>query len=196
MMNSSGEDVFESERDRVMDAADEHGRPSPPSDAGEGETLVGFLEFQRATFAWRCRGLLIDELHVTVAASSMTLAGMLKHLAFVEDYWFSEWLAGSPPRPPWSEVDWDAEPDWDWTSALNDDLDSLWARWDEAVSRSRTIVSTMLLHGDLGQPAKKRGEGGESPSLRWILAHMVEEYARHNGHADLIRESIDGVTGE
>ena len=108
-----------------MTDLDEQGRPKPPSAGDEAATLVGFLEFQRATFAWKCAGLDAAGLETKVAASSMTLGGMLKHLALVEDWWFSEWLAGRPPGPPWDTGDFDADPDWDWHSPAADTPEQL-----------------------------------------------------------------------
>ena len=179
-----------------MPEIDEHGRPEPPDAAGETDTLIGFLEFQRATFAWKTAGLDAAGLAATVAVSTMTLGGMLKHLALVEDWWFSQWLRGNTPAAPWDTVDWDADADWDWHSAAGDTPDQLHAIWEENVGRSRQCVSEALAEGDMGQLAKRTNKDGGSPSMRWIVTHMIEEYARHNGHADLIREFVDGQTGE
>jgi uncharacterized damage-inducible protein DinB len=175
---------------------DEQGRPEPPAAAGETATLLGFLEFLRATLAWKCAGLDAAGLRATVAASSMTLGGMLKHLAYVEDDWFTRDLAGRDRPPPWDAVDWQADPDWDWHSAANDTPEQLRALWQEAMARSRAVVTEALAGGGLSQLARRPWPDGQAPSLRWILVHMIEEYARHNGHADLIRERIDGVAGD
>jgi uncharacterized damage-inducible protein DinB len=179
-----------------MTDVDEQGRPEPPLAADETATLEGYLEYQRATLAWKCHGLDATGLNATVAASSMTLGGMLKHLALVEEWWFSEWLHGRDPEPPWDEVDWDADHDWDWHSAVEDSPEQLLALWQDAVARSRALVTEALDDGGLARLAQRTWPDGRAPSLRWILCHMIEEYARHNGHADLIRESIDGRTGE
>jgi uncharacterized damage-inducible protein DinB len=179
-----------------MTELDEHGRPEPPLAADETGTLLGFLDYQRATFAWKCGGLDAAGLSATVGASTMTLGGMLKHLALVEDSWFSRWLRGRDLQAPWNTVDWKADPDWDWHSAADDSPDELFARWHEAVERSRSSVREALADGGLDQLARRRWPDGRSPSLRWIVVHMIEEYARHNGHADLLRESVDGLTGE
>jgi hypothetical protein len=93
-------------------------------------------------------------------------------------------------------VDWKATPDWEWDSAAEDSPDELRALWQDAVARSRALVAEALETGGVDQLAKRSWPDGNTPSLRWILLHMIEEYARHNGHADLIRESIDGQTGE
>ncbi len=175
---------------------DEHGRPEPPLVAGETTTLLGFLDYQRATFAWKCSGLDTDGLSVPVGASSMTLGGMLKHLAWVEAYWFAWRLHGKDPLSPWNAVDWDADPDWDWHSAAGDTPEQLRTIWQAAVTHSRSLVAEALTNGGLDYLAKRPWPAGSAPSLRWILVHMIEEYARHNGHADLIRESIDGEVGE
>jgi len=179
-----------------MNVTDEHGRPEPESHADEPTTLVGFLDYQRATFEWKCSGLDGAALRVTIAASSMTLGGMIKHLALVEEWWFNEGLLGHGPVAPWDGVDWEADPDGDWNSAAKDSPETLWDLWHENVERSRAQVNQALTYGDLSQLAERTGPDGRSPSLRWILCHMIEEYARHNGHADLLRESIDGQTGE
>lgn len=177
---------------------DDHGRPEPPYAGDEASTLLGFLDFQRATFEWKCRGLSDEQLRVTLPPSSMTLGGMLKHLALVEDGWCSEVLAGQVMSEPWVGVDWDADRDWEWHSAANDDGTALRALWAERVERSKEIVDELLAEGEqaaLATPHANR-EGREAVSLRWVLVHLIEEYARHNGHADLLRESIDGQTGE
>jgi len=177
---------------------DEHGRPEPPLDGDEAATLLGFLDYQRATLQWKCRGLSDEQLRVALPPTSMTLGGMLKHLAKVEDYWFTEVVAREPTPEPWASADFDADPDWDWRSAADDPGDKLRALWSERVSRSRTVVETRPGKGGAEALAEAHPAwGGQGRvSLRWVLVHMVEEYSRHNGHADLIRESIDGQTGE
>jgi uncharacterized damage-inducible protein DinB len=177
---------------------DEHGRPEPPLESGEVATLRGFLDYQRATFEWKCRGLSDEQLRVALAPTTMTLGGMLKHLAAVEDYWFTEVVAEQPSPQPWADADLDADPDWDWRSAVEDSGDGLRALWTERVERSRAVVATALSKDAVAGLAESHPAwGGQGRvSLRWVLVHMIEEYARHNGHADLIRESIDGETGE
>jgi uncharacterized damage-inducible protein DinB len=179
-----------------MTDVDEQGRPEPPITADETATLLGFLDFQRATLKWKCAGLDAAGLSTTIAASSITLGGMLKHLAYVEEWWFTEMLHGRDPEPPWSTVDWDADPDWDWHSAAGDTPEQIHGLWEDTVARSHTSVAQALADGGLERPARRAWPDGRAPSLRWILVHMIEEYARHNGHADLIRESLDGLTGE
>lgn len=180
-----------------MTDPDAHGRPEPPLDAGEADTLLGFLEFHRATLEWKTSGLSEEQLCATLGPSTMSLGGMLKHLALVEDYWFTEVAAGQPAPEPWASVDWKADRDWDWHSADKDTGEALRALWAASVARSRAVVDRLLAEGpDALDRVHARPSGRESMSLRWILTHMVEEYARHNGHADLLRESLDGSVGE
>jgi uncharacterized damage-inducible protein DinB len=175
---------------------DEHGRPEPPIAADETATLLGFLDYQRATLAWKCSGVDAAGMKATVGVSSITLGGLLKHLAYVEDHWFSTYLHRADRCPPWNTVVWNADPDWDWNSAADDTPEQLLALWQEAVEQSRSRVAEALADAGLDQRAKRIWPDGSAPSLRWIVVHMIEEYARHNGHADLIRESVDGATGE
>jgi len=175
---------------------DEQGRPEPPVASGETATLLGYLDYQRATLQWKCRGLDAEGLRATTAVSSMTLGGLLKHMALVEESWFSRSLYGRDLGPPWDAIDWKAEPDWEWHSAADDSPGQLMALWQDAVGRSRSLVAQALPDGGLDQPAKRTWPDRQAPNLRWIVCHMIEEYARHNGHADLLRESIDGETGE
>ncbi len=180
-----------------MTRIDEQGRPEPPDQGDELSTVVGFLDFLRATLAWKCRGVDADGLRATIASSTMTLGGLLKHMAFVEDYWLSVRLGGNDPAAVWAEVDWEADPDWDWNSAADDSPDELLDLWGAAVERSRAELERALAGGGLDQLATGFPPDAERvPSLRWVLVHMIEEYGRHAGHADLLREAVDGQTGE
>ena len=179
-----------------MNDVDEHGRSHPPSNADEAATLLAFLDYHRGTLAWKCGGVEPDGLHRTVGSSSMSLGGLLKHLAFVEDYWCSFVLHKNNPTPPWNSVDWKTDRDWDWHSAADDTPKQLFDLWEESVARSRRLVDHALERRGLDGQAIRLNDEGQAPSLRWILVHMIEEYARHNGHADLLREAVDGVTGE
>jgi len=179
-----------------MSRTDEHGRPEPSLAAGEQESIVGFLEYQRATLAWKCSGLGSVGLAATTAASTITLGGILKHMAYVEDAWFSQSLFNRDKAPPWDDVDWKADPDWEWHSAAKDSPEQLFDLWQGGVTRSRELLAAALADGSLDRLAERTWPNGSAPSLRWILLHMIEEYARHNGHADLLREAVDGETGE
>jgi len=172
---------------------DEHGRPEPPLAAGEVETLLGFLDYQRATLAWKCAGLDDAQLRMRLHPTSMTLAGLLKHLARVEDNWFSEVVGEVERLEPWAGMPWAAE----WRSSADDTGDELRRTWEARVEASRRVVAARLEAGPAALDATHSAWGGQGhPSLRWVLVHMIEEYARHNGHADLLRESVDGQTGE
>jgi hypothetical protein len=170
----------------------EQGRPEPPIAADETATLLGYLERQRATFAWKAGGLDVAGLRATLGSSPMTLGGMLKHLARFEDDMSTEWLLGQEQRSPWSAVDWDADHAWDWRTAADDAPEQLYRQWQDAIVRSRALFAEELAGGI---EASASNALGPRPSLRYILINMIEEYARHNGHADLIRESIDGLVG-
>jgi uncharacterized damage-inducible protein DinB len=170
----------------------------PPEESGEVATLLGFLTYQRTTLAWKCCGLSDEQLRVALPPSSMTLGGLLKHLAYVEDYWFTVVVGGEPTPEPWASADPKSDPDWEWSSAADDSGDDLRALWAERVERSRAIVEARLGQGEAAALSEAHSAwGGQGrASLRWVIVHMIEEYSRHNGHADLIRESIDGQTGE
>lgn len=171
---------------------DDQGRPEPPVAAGETATVLAYLDFQRATLAWKTDGLDAGGLNIRAAASSMTLGGILKHMCYVEAWWFSRVLHGLDPGP---EIPLDDE-DWGWISAAGDTPGQLRELWQATIARSRSQVADALAAGGMGQLSATALGNGQVPSLRWILCHMIEEYARHNGHADLIRESADGATGE
>ena len=170
---------------------DEHGRPEPPLAGTEAEMLVAFLELQRGTIAWRTRGLSDEQLRQPLHPTAMTLGGLLKHLARVEDGWFSDVVAEGGPQEPWASTPWAQE----WTTAGEDSGAALRALWEASVQRSRAVVAAALADGGLDATHPAWGGQGR-PSLRWVLLHMVEEYARHCGHADLLREAVDGETGE
>lgn len=177
-----------------MTDVDEPGYPEPPAVGDEAATLVGSLERQRATLAWKCADLDAAGLRTRVGASSMTLGGLLKHLAFMEDINFSRDLAGRDLPAPWNGVNWRTEVDWEWHSAAGDPPERLYALWRDAVARSRSAVADALADGALDGVFSP--PGGQPQTLRRLLVDMIEEYARHTGHADLIRESVDGRVGE
>lgn len=165
-----------------------------PGDGPELETLLGALDRNRRTFAWKVFGLDAEGMRRTLGPSTVTLAGLAKHLALVEDYYFALGLGEDMPQP-WRDVDFDADPDWDWHSAAEDSPEDLRALWDAAVERSRRAVAAFLDEATLDDPVRW-SEWPTPPNLRRVLVDMVEEYARHTGHADLLRESVDGLVGE
>ena len=168
----------------------------PPLAGTEAEHLVGALDRLRTTFRWKTDGLDRVGLNVPVGASTMTLGGLLKHLALVEDYYFTAKLAGEPLGPPWSGADMEADPDWEWHSAAQDSPEELYALYDAAVGRARDRLSAALADGGLDQPVNLSWPDGRHPSLRRLVCDLLEEYGRHTGHADLIREAVDGRVGE
>ncbi|WP_155373720.1 DinB family protein [Catellatospora vulcania] len=175
-----------------MTFVDAVGHPEPPAIAGEAETLLGSLERQRATFAWKCGGLDDAALRKRAGTSTMTLGGLLKHLAYMEDVNFTGDLAGAELPPPWQ--DHEREAGWEWRSAADDDAAQLYELWEQAVERSRRAVNDVLM--TTGVDTVYTAPDGSLLTLRRLLVDMIEEYARHTGHADLIRESVDGRVGE
>lgn len=172
-------------------------RVDPPQNADEATTLVAFLDYHRATLRAKAAGLDAEQLRSTHAPSTLTLAGLLKHVALNEAHWFGWVLHGRPVPEPFASADWDADVDWEMTSARDDSPEELGALVDASVEGARANIAEALAAGGLEfTSARPSRHNGEPFSLRWILLHMIEEYARHNGHADLIRESIDGATGE
>jgi Protein of unknown function (DUF664) len=172
------------------------GRP-PERDAerflhgDEVDTAVITLERNRLTFAWKCADVDAEGLGLRLGASSVTLGGLLKHLAWVEELSFQNQLAGRPAMAPFDQLDLESDwEDWAWRTAADDTPDALRALWAETVHRSRDALAEALSRGGLEQPTH------DGMSLRRLLADMIEEYARHTGHADLLREQVDGATGE
>jgi hypothetical protein len=168
----------------------------PPFAGTEAEQLAGALERQRATFRWKADDLDAAGLRTRVGASTLTIGGLLKHLALVEDYTLGTKLDGTPLGGPWTAADVEADPDWEFRSAADDPPETLYGLWDDAVERSRARLATALAAGDPDQPVHVTAPDGTHASLRRLLCDMIEEYARHTGHADLLREAVDGRTGE
>lgn len=154
--------------------------------------LLGFLDMYRAVLVRKAAGLTQEQLATPLPPSTLTLGGLLKHMALVEDDWFTSDMQGSDMPEPWASVDWDADRDWELNSAKDDTLDELLGLFDAACERSRAVVEGC---GSLDDRSVKTNRQGTHFTLRWILVHMIEEYARHCGHADLIREAIDGQRG-
>jgi uncharacterized damage-inducible protein DinB len=171
------------------------GRPVPLPHAGERDTLEGWLEFHRATLATKCAGL--DDIQArtaSVAPSALTMLGLVRHLTRVERTWFQRVFSGVQVPP-------EEERGADGGFALDEDdtpggLAEALEAWRAEVARSRAAFASASLD-DSGRlsPQEAAHAGSDTVSLRWIVVHMIEEYARHNGHADLVREAIDGVAG-
>ena len=176
--------------------AEEMNDPRPDTAATEGEiaTLVAFLDYQRMTLEWKCSRLDDAALAVRLPTSALSLGGLLRHLSRVEDYWFGEVAARAEASlEPWASMEWADE----WDDAAGIPGDELRRTWDERVAASQAVVSAGVAEGPAALDERFPAWGGHGTvTLRWILVHMVEEYARHNGHADLLREAIDGETGE
>lgn len=164
-------------------------RVEPPPTAPEREMLEAWLDFHRITLLLKCEGLSdADRKRRPVESSLMSLHGLIRHMADVERNWFQRVLASDPdlesmfwtPARPDADFELVDEAEWE------DDL----GLWQSECETSRRIAAQHDLD-DVGA-----GRTGRPFSLRWILVHMVEEYARHNGHADLLREMIDGAVGD
>ncbi len=170
-------------------------KTDPPQSADEVTMLRAFLDYYRATLRRQAEGLTREQLATPLPPATMTLGGLLKHLALVEDDWFIVTFAGQELPAPWSEVDWDADRDWEWHSAAADEPAYLFELFDRAVANADRYLDEALAGEGLDARSVELGRrSGQAFTLRWILVHLIEEYARHAGHADLIRESIDGAT--
>ena len=171
-------------------------RVDPPPAADEAATLLGFLNYQRDTLRWKCSGLDAAQLSMSSPPTTLTLGGLLKHLAVVEAGWLNLTFAGGVAQPSWfAEMD-PEDPDWSLNTAAGAEPEQLMAWLDESIEVSDRVIADALAGPDGFSTLSEEQEDGQRISLRWIVCHLIEEYARHNGHADLLRESIDGLTGE
>jgi hypothetical protein len=167
-------------------------RTDPPLRGDEATLLAAFLQYQRETFRWKCAGLTSQQLATrAVPTSALTLLGMVRHLAAVETGWLVGF--GGLPLDMWPDVVRDEDEQWqvDPSSATERDVHAAWATWHTAARAAQRVADELPL--DTQDTPWGRDE---SFSLRWVLLHLLEEYARHNGHADLLREALDGATGE
>jgi hypothetical protein len=168
----------------------------PPLAGTEAAQLTGMLDRLRWTFRWKADGLDAAGLDTRVGASSMTLGGLLHHLAAVEDDYSTARLSDAAVGEPWESAGHDGSNEWEFRTAADLSPEELYARWAGAVDRSRARVGIALAAGGLDAPVAIHDEEGRHPTLRRLLGDLVEEYGRHTGHADLLREAVDGVVGE
>ena len=166
-------------------------RVDPPNAAEERPMLLAWLEYHRATLALKCEGLPDEQLRSrAVPPSTLSLLGLVRHMADVERTWFRRSLLGEVAAPHfWS----DESPDGDFDEVDQADVAADLATWHDECDAARAIVEATP---SLDELERREGRPGGPVSLRWILIHMIEEYARHNGHADLLREQLDGAVGE
>ncbi|GAA0387734.1 DinB family protein [Microbispora corallina] len=165
-------------------------RTHPGPTGGEREMLRAWLDWHRETLAYKCEGLTEEQLRTrSVPPSTLSLLGLVRHLADVERTWFRRRLNGEDVPPLYFD---DTDVDGEFDNVDTASAEEAFATWRSEVGHARAAEAA---HPDLDVLAA-RGRNGERRSLRWILIHMIEEYARHNGHADLLRERLDGVTGE
>ena len=168
----------------------------PPFAGSEAEALPGALDRLRFTFRWKADDLDTAGLQTRIGASALTLGGLLKHLAAAEDYTFTTKFRGEKLGAPWDALGWTGDNAWEFESAANDSPEQLYALWDGAAERSRVTLAAALADGGLDQPAHVSTPEGEHANLRRLVCDLIEEYGRHTGHADLLREAVDGRTGE
>lgn len=169
----------------------------PPTSGSELEHLVGALNRLRTTFRWKTDGLDREALSRTTGASSLNLGGLLKHLACVEDEKFGPDLTGAGYGPSWAGmVDYEGEPGQYTFDIRGFSAEDLYALWDDAVRRSEERLDAALAGGGISQRIVLGSAEGFVVSLRRLLFDLVEEYGRHTGHADLLREAVDGRVGE
>ncbi len=167
----------------------------PPLAGTEAAHLVGMLERLRWTFRWKADGLDLDGLRAGIPSSRLTLGGLLKHLAVVEDDCFAWRIAGERPVTRAAAPEGVDVAEWQFSVSEDETAEQLYALWDQAVARSRTRLADIVDRGALDDPGALEF-GGMHPSIRRHVCDLVEEYGRHTGHADLLREAIDGRVGE
>ncbi|TCC57681.1 DUF664 domain-containing protein [Kribbella pittospori] len=159
----------------------------------DAEMLRFAVDRVRQQFAWKTGGLDAEQLRRTHAPSTMTLAGLVKHMTFVEDG-FTAQAAEQPLGPPWDVRSWVENDEWGWESAVSDDPEQLYAQWYAAAKRSQTTWAQLSAGGGL-DVVIDTGEPAWAKTRRRFLIDLLEEYLKHTGHADLLREAIDGLRG-
>jgi dienelactone hydrolase/uncharacterized damage-inducible protein DinB len=178
---------------RVLGFLASTGRPETDPIGGERELLGQYLDFQRQTMLAKTEGLGREQMARRHAPSTLTLAGLLYHLALVEETWLEVRFLGLPVREPWAGVDFDADPEWEFRTSAELEPEQVRQRYRQACVRSREAAAQA---DTLDQLSVQPLRDGRRFTLRWVLLHLLEETARHAGHADLLREAIDGIVGE
>jgi Protein of unknown function (DUF664) len=168
----------------------------PPVAGTEAEHLFGALDRLRTTFRWKADGLDAAGLQTRIGASALTLGGLLKHLARVEDEISGPRLRGAARSAPWDSADLSDDDAWEFSSAADDPPEDLYALYDAAVERSRERFAAAVANGGMDQLVHLSYPDGRHVSLRRLVCDVIEEYGRHTGHADLLREAVDGRVGE
>jgi uncharacterized damage-inducible protein DinB len=169
-------------------------RQDPDSTTTSERELLGqYLDYQRETILLKTEGLTKEQLGQRIPTSALTLAGILYHLALVEEDWFEVKFLGQQDREDWQGIDWDADPEYEFRTALAKEPDWLRRRYRDACDRARQVTDAAESLDDASVSTRI---GGKPFTLRWVMLHLIEETARHAGHADLLREAIDGTTGE
>jgi hypothetical protein len=168
----------------------------PPFAGTEAEHVLGSLDRLRATFRWKADGLDAEQFRTPAPTSTLTVGGLLKHMAAQEDYAAFVKIAGRPMPSAWDDNGWDGDNDWEFTTGAEDPPEQLYALYDAAVERSRSLTLAAIGERGLGGNSGVTLEDGTRASIRRILFDLLEEYGRHTGHIDLVREAVDGRVGE
>ncbi|MEE8601128.1 DinB family protein [Euzebya tangerina] len=166
-------------------------RDELPSTGDERTQLTGMLDLQRAIVVSKATGLTRAQLGHRHPPSTLTLAGLLKHLAMVEEWWFRVMFLGEEHQPRWQGIDWESDPDWEFRTAVDHEPAELLAWYRSACEDSNSVIAAASSLDQLSVRDRKTGP----VDLRWVILHLIEETARHAGHADLLREAVDGQTG-
>jgi hypothetical protein len=186
--------IERSAAERGIETVDTGERRFPPvRAAGEREVLVAMLDWYRDGVIAKASGMAPHLAVATPLGSSSSVAGLVKHLALVEDSWFTVRFAGRAEPDDWVDADFEADPDWEFHTALHEPPERQIERYRRACADSRAIIEA---HDLDDRSAAGTGSPAEPFTLRWAVVHLLEETARHLGHLDVLRELLDGTTGE
>ncbi len=173
-------------------------RPPLPEDTTENRTgdertvLTAMLDYYRAVLHRKAHGLTSEQLAMTIEPSNLTLGGLVLHMAIVEDGWFQRRFGRQPGNEFFTAIPWAEQPDWEFDESPSMPWSQIEGFYLDTIEASRATVAAAESLDELGAPV----DGRPDVNLRWILVHLIEEYARHCGHADFLRERIDGVAGD